>query len=198
MVLEDGVEPALEEGRAGAGAGVEVTAAGVVDVDAVAAAAAMVPLRSHGFGGEAIVQIEGSRVHRNHQTESGFSDKMYVRRREQPTNIYFDSQTSWQTDGRGAEEINLRKNVPPEGFLGDISEGFNEGTGNREERESGRGRCGRGKRKEKAERGRIRQSSHCHFIRVPLFHLYVQPDHCLRRTTKADFTTVIMDSDECV
>jgi hypothetical protein len=79
VVLEDGVEPALEAGRAGAGVGVEVTAAGLGDVDA--AAAAMVPLRSHGFGGEAIVQIGGvERVHRKHQTESGISDKMYVQR----------------------------------------------------------------------------------------------------------------------
>jgi hypothetical protein len=77
VVPEDDVDPA---GGAGAGAGVEVTAGGVGDVDGVAAAAAMVPLRSHGFGGEAIVQIGGSRVHRNCQTESGFSDKMYVQR----------------------------------------------------------------------------------------------------------------------
>jgi hypothetical protein len=53
-VLEDDVGPALEAGGAGAGAGVEVTGAGEVDI---VAAAAMVPLRSHGFGGEAIVQI---------------------------------------------------------------------------------------------------------------------------------------------
>lgn len=80
MVLEDDVEPALEAGRTGAGVGVEVTATGLGDVDVAAAAAAMVPLRSHGFGGEAIVQIGGSRVHRNYQTESGISDKMYVQR----------------------------------------------------------------------------------------------------------------------
>jgi hypothetical protein len=47
-----------------AGAGVEVTAAGVGEVD-VAAAAAMVPLRSHDFGGEVIDKIGGLRVHRN-------------------------------------------------------------------------------------------------------------------------------------
>ena len=63
------VEPALadgelEAGTAGPDAGEEVMAAGAGDVDA-AAVAAMVPPRSHGFGGEAIFQIGGSKVHRN-------------------------------------------------------------------------------------------------------------------------------------
>jgi hypothetical protein len=103
VVLEDDVEPALEAGRAGAGVGVEVTAAGVGGVDVVAVAAAMVPLRSHGFGGEAIVQIGGSRVHRNYHTESGISDKMYVQR-EQPMNVYFESQTEAERRVRGRED----------------------------------------------------------------------------------------------
>jgi len=38
-------------------------------------------------------------------------------------NIYFDSQTDWQTDERGAEKMKWRKNAPPEGFLSEISEG---------------------------------------------------------------------------
>ena len=62
-MLEDDVGAAFEAGAASAGAGIEVTVAGVGDVEA-AAVAAMVPLRSHGFGGEAIVQIGGLRVHR--------------------------------------------------------------------------------------------------------------------------------------
>jgi hypothetical protein len=95
-VLEDDVGPALEAGGAGAGAGVEVTAAGVREVDVIAAAA-MVPLRSHGFGGEAIVQIGGLRVHRNTQTESGFSDKIFAERAEQPIER-FGGQTDRQTD----------------------------------------------------------------------------------------------------
>jgi hypothetical protein len=65
LEAEDDVEPALadvdvEAGGASAGAGVEVTVAGVGDIDVVAVAA-MVLLRSHGFGGEAIVQIGGLR-----------------------------------------------------------------------------------------------------------------------------------------
>jgi hypothetical protein len=59
--LADG---AVEVGTADVGAGLEVTVAGAGDVDA-AAVAAMVPLRSHGFGGEAIAQIGGLTVHRN-------------------------------------------------------------------------------------------------------------------------------------
>jgi hypothetical protein len=45
------------------------------------------------------------------------------RERERPMNIYFDSQTNWQTDERGAKKTKWRKNIPPEGFLCDISEG---------------------------------------------------------------------------
>jgi hypothetical protein len=68
-VVEEEVNPALadgevEAGAAGDDAGDEVTAAGAGDVDA-AAVVAMAPLRSHGFGGEAIVQIGALRVHRD-------------------------------------------------------------------------------------------------------------------------------------
>lgn len=56
------VEPALADGDVEAGATVMVP--GAVGVNA-AAVAAMEPLRSHGFGGEAISQIGGSKVHRN-------------------------------------------------------------------------------------------------------------------------------------
>jgi hypothetical protein len=55
VVDDDGPVPGFVEAEVGLGAvgvGVEVLAAGT-DVDA-AAAAAMVPLRSHGFGGEPI------------------------------------------------------------------------------------------------------------------------------------------------
>jgi hypothetical protein len=69
VVGEEEVDPALadeevEAGAAGDDAGDEVTAAGAGDVDA-AAVVAMAPLRSHGFGGEAIVQIGALRVHRD-------------------------------------------------------------------------------------------------------------------------------------
>jgi len=64
--VEEEVDPALAEievevGRAGADE--EGPGAGAGDVDAadaaVPAAAAIVPLRSHGFGGEAIVRVRG-------------------------------------------------------------------------------------------------------------------------------------------
>jgi len=70
-VVEDGWEPALadgdvEAGAAGPDAGEEVVVvvAGAGDIDAAAAVAAMVPPRSHGFGGEAIFQIGGPKVGR--------------------------------------------------------------------------------------------------------------------------------------
>ena len=56
------VEPALADGDVEAGA--TGPDAGE-DANAAAAVVAMVPLRSHGFGGEAISQIGGSKVHRN-------------------------------------------------------------------------------------------------------------------------------------
>ena len=67
VVVEDGWEPALadgdvEAGAAGPEAGEEVVVAGAGDIDAAAAVAAMVPARSHGFGGEAIFQIGGPKV----------------------------------------------------------------------------------------------------------------------------------------
>ena len=71
VVVEDGPVPVFVEAEvlltgAVVGAGEKVLAAGT-DVDA-AAAAAMVPLRSHGFGGEPIVtnrrDVEGAGVQR--------------------------------------------------------------------------------------------------------------------------------------
>ena len=70
-VVEGGWEPpaladgGVEAGAAGPDAGEEVVVvAGAGDIDAAAAVAAMVPPRSHGFGGEAIFQIGGPKVGR--------------------------------------------------------------------------------------------------------------------------------------
>jgi hypothetical protein len=79
-VVVDEVEPALadgevEAGTAGPDAGKEAMAAGAGDVDAVAVAA-IVPPRSHGFGGEVIFQIGRSDA-QGYRWVSGFSDRNY-------------------------------------------------------------------------------------------------------------------------
>jgi hypothetical protein len=82
MEDEDTAFVGVEVVLGAAGASEEVLAAGA-DVDA-AAAAAMVPLRSHGFGGEPIVQNRTLRV----ENESGCVDGVVRLARQRPLNTW--------------------------------------------------------------------------------------------------------------
>ena len=111
------VDPALADGDVEAGAtgpdaGEEVMVPGAVGVNA-AAVPAMEPLRSHGFGGEAISQIGGSKVHRN--TGGWVDSPIRITGRGDLLKQFVgsDRRANGQTNQKGA----MRKSLPPEVIL---------------------------------------------------------------------------------